>query len=275
MDNEQIRQVEQTVRFQHPEKLLTTVAPLDETLIATILSLEVATYRETKHQLDEQVRGAAGELLTDPAFAASVDRLPFRPGTVVVGVGDSNTDDLLSWLEILRCLLELRRPQDRIHVLNAAVAAQTTSMALTRLSGVVARRPAWIICALGSADALRVGPQPTKTLVSPEETARNVAEMRHMAMIQTEAHWVWMTPPTVDERITVKYPPFQQAQLMLRNTDIMTVGDILRSQPEPVVDVQAIFGHPAAEEFVGPHGPTPSLTGQQTIAKALVERLAS
>jgi len=35
MDNEQIRQVEQTVRFQHPEKLLTTVPPLDETLIAT------------------------------------------------------------------------------------------------------------------------------------------------------------------------------------------------------------------------------------------------
>jgi len=60
MDNEQIRQVEQTVRFQHPEKLLTTVAPLDEPVIATILSLEVATYRETKHQLEEQVREAAG-----------------------------------------------------------------------------------------------------------------------------------------------------------------------------------------------------------------------
>lgn len=275
MDNVQIQQVEQTVRFQHPEKLLTTVPPLDEPVIASILGLDVATYRQTKHQLEEQVRAAAGELLTDPAVADSIDRLPFRPGTTVVGVGDSNTDDLLSWLEMLRCLLELRRPQDRIRVLNAAVAAQTTSMALTRLSGVVRLRPAWIICALGSADALRVGPQPAKTLVSPAETARNVAEMRHMALLQTQAHWVWMTPPTVDERITAKYPPFQQAQLMLQNKDIMAVGDILRSQPEPVVDVQAMFGYPAAQEFVGPNGPTPSLTGQQAIAKALVELLAS
>jgi hypothetical protein len=176
----------------------------------------------------EQVRWAARELLTDPAVASSVDRLPFRPGTMVVGIGDSNTDDLLSWLEMLRCLLELRRPQDRIRVLNAAVAARTTSKALTRFSGVVAQKPAWIICALGSADALRVGPQPAKTLVSPEETARNVAEMRHMAMLQTEAQWVWMTPPTVDERIIAKYPPFQQAQLMLQNHDTIAVGDILR-----------------------------------------------
>lgn len=96
MDNVQIQQVEQTVGFQHPEKLLTTVPRLDEPLIATILGLDIATYRETKQQLEEQVRRAAGELLTDPAFAASVDRLPFLPGTMVVGIGDSNTDDLLS-----------------------------------------------------------------------------------------------------------------------------------------------------------------------------------
>ena len=221
------------------------------------------------------MRAAARELLTDPAFADRVDRLPFLPGTTVVGVGEANTDDLLSWLEMLRCLLELRRPQDCIRVLNAGVAAQTTSMALTRFSGIVAQRPAWIICALGSADALRVCPQPAKTLVSPEETARNVAEMRHMALLQTQAQWVWMTPPTVDERIIAKYPPFQQAQLMLQNHDIIAVGDMLRSQPEPVVDVQAMFGQPAAQEFVRPNGPTPSLIGQQAIAKALVERLAS
>jgi hypothetical protein len=100
MDDVQIQQVEQTVRFQHPEKLVIPVPHLDEPVIATILGLDVATYRRTKHQLEEQVRGAAGELLIDPTGASSVDRLLFRPGTMVVGVGDSNTDDLLSWLEI-------------------------------------------------------------------------------------------------------------------------------------------------------------------------------
>ena len=74
MDKVQIQQVEQTVRFQHPEKLLTTVPRLDETLIAPILGLDVATYRQTKHRLEEHVRAAARELLTDPAFAASAAR---------------------------------------------------------------------------------------------------------------------------------------------------------------------------------------------------------
>jgi len=56
-----------------------------------------------------------------------VDRLPFAPGQRIVAVGESTTDDLLSWFEILRRLLDLRRPADRITLTNMAVSGQTTT----------------------------------------------------------------------------------------------------------------------------------------------------
>ena len=40
MDNVQIQQVEQTVRFQHPEKLLTTVPRLDEPVIVSFIRIK-------------------------------------------------------------------------------------------------------------------------------------------------------------------------------------------------------------------------------------------
>lgn len=39
-----------------------------------------------------------------------MDALPFHPGQLVLAVGDSLTGDLQSWAEILRYLLDLRRP---------------------------------------------------------------------------------------------------------------------------------------------------------------------
>jgi acyl-CoA thioesterase I len=64
--------------------------------------------------------------------AGHVDRLPFRAGEIVVGVGDSITDDLQSWLETVRLLLELRRPEGGIRVVNAGLSAHTTAMVLRR-----------------------------------------------------------------------------------------------------------------------------------------------
>jgi hypothetical protein len=85
MDKVQIQQVEQTVRFQHPEKLLTTVPRLDETLIAPILGLDVATegllsavLERTDPRLSKQERLAAlcsALPLVNPALITSWQQL--------------------------------------------------------------------------------------------------------------------------------------------------------------------------------------------------------
>jgi acyl-CoA thioesterase I len=268
--------LESLVQYTHLKKLYGYLPGMDEALMGRLFGLELEDYREVKSRFDANACEAAQELLEDASFAERVDRLPFRSGETVLGVGDSFTDDLQSWLEIVRHLLEERRPRYEIRIINAGLSAHTTAMVLRRfVPNVVALRPDWIICLLGGNDATRIGPEPNKPQVSVEETAKNLEAMRRIAKEQTEADWVWITPPTYDEEKTSSFPPFKQGQSVFRNDDVVAIGDYNREQPETVVDLQAVFGLPAASELQGPDGVHPSLAGQKAIARAFVERLAS
>jgi acyl-CoA thioesterase I len=203
-----------------------------------------------------------------------VDWLPFREGDTVVGVGDSITDDLQSWLEIVRHLILERRPEDGIRVVNAGLSAHTTAMVLRRfIPSVVSLEPDWIVCLLGGNDATRVGSEPNKPQVDIEETAKNLETMRRIAREQTAARWVWMTPPTYNEERASSFAPFKMGQSVFTNRDVVAIGDLVREQEDPVVDIQAIFGLPADPDLQGPDGVHPSLAGQKTIARAFVVRL--
>jgi lysophospholipase L1-like esterase len=266
--------IENWVRYTHLEKLYGYLPGMDEALLARLFGLDPEEYRAVKDRFEEGARDAALELLEDASFAERVDRLPFRAGQTVVGVGDSITDDLQSWLEIVRHLLELRRPEDGICVVNGGLSAHTTAMVLRRfIPGVVSLEPDWILCLLGGNDATRVGPEPNKPQVGIEETAKNLEAMRRIVKEQTEAEWVWITPPTYDEERAASFPPFKMGQSVFTNGDIIAIGDFVRAQEEPVVDIQEVFGIPADPELQGPDGVHPSLAGQKAIAKAFVERL--
>jgi acyl-CoA thioesterase I len=267
--------IENLVQFTHLEKLYGYLPGMDEETVAALFGLDLAAYREIKERFDANARGAARELLEDPPFAGRVDRLPFGAGETVIGVGDSLTDDLQSWLEIVRHLLEERRPQDGIRVVNMGLSAHTTAMVLRRfVPNVVAQEPDWIVCLLGGNDVTRIGPEPDKPQVSLEETAKNLEAMRRVARTQTEARWVWITPPTFDEERAAAYPPFQLGQSRWRNGDVVAIAEFVREQEEPVVDIQAVFGTPADSGLQGPDGVHPSLVGQKAISRAFVERLA-
>jgi acyl-CoA thioesterase I len=179
--------IEAWVQYTHLEKLYGYLPGMDEELLARLFGLDREEYREMRGRFDANARDAALELLEDDSFAGRVDRLPFREGDTVVGVGDSITDDLQSWLEILRHLLQERRPGDRIRVVNRGLSAHTTAMVLRRfVPDVVSLEPDWVICLLGGNDATRVGPEPNKPQIGPEETARNFEAMRSIVREQTD-----------------------------------------------------------------------------------------
>src|SRR5437016_4409590 len=98
-------------QYLHPEKMYPMIG---EAVIAAIYGTPLEIYRQIKEAFAAAACRAAEELLSQSDFAARVDRLPFTSGSTVVGLGDSITDDLQSWLEILRCLVSMRRPQDNI-----------------------------------------------------------------------------------------------------------------------------------------------------------------
>jgi acyl-CoA thioesterase-1 len=265
--------IQNLVQFTHLEKTYGYLPGMGEATVAALFDLDEVTYRQIKDHFDENAREAAQELLENRSLAERVDRLPFRSEETVLGVGDSFTDDLQSWLEIIRHLLWARRPHEEIRVINAGISAQTTSMTLRRFVPLISQQPDWIVCFLGGNDATRIGPEPNKPQVSFEETAKNLEAMRRMAATLTDARWVWITPPTFDEERAAAYPPFRMGQSHWRNEDVLAIADFVRDQEEPVVDLQVIFGTPANPALQGPDGVHPSLAGQKAIARAFVECL--
>ncbi|MDP9864539.1 MULTISPECIES: SGNH/GDSL hydrolase family protein [Streptosporangium] len=265
---------ERLIRFQHPQKVLGYLGRLDDDRVAALFGLDVGSYRQMRQAHDEQARRAALDLLAEPGFAEKVDRLPFQPGRRVVAVGESTTGDLLSWFEILRHLVELRRPADDISLVNMAVTGQTTTQALAALPGLSFQRPDWVLCMLGANDVQRLGSADGPTLVSLTETERNLRALRDLAARRTTARWVWLTPPGVDEERVAAYQPFQQAGITWTNRDIDAVGKILNALPDSTVDIRSVIAGQTAEPSHLDDGVHLSLAGQRALAAALVDALA-
>jgi acyl-CoA thioesterase I len=270
-------EIEESMQYHHPEKTLAELPGGQETrdeLLAPFFGTDVGTYREIKGAFAERARRCARELLQDARFARFVDRLPVEPGSTVVGLGDSITDDSQSWLEILRHLLAERRPEDGIQLVNAGISGDTTSRLLGRFLDVLERNPASIVTLIGTNDVAFVREPSTKSLISPEETGKNLRTLRDLAETLSEARLIWMTPPPVIEaRVADGSSP---SEPVWRNADLAEVARLVREVAgnDPLVDLWKAFGDPAEPELLRPDGMHPSLAGQKAIAAALVERLS-
>jgi acyl-CoA thioesterase I len=265
---------ENWIRFTDLTKLYGYLPGMAEAQPA-IFGIDRDGYADATARFDAAARDTARDLLTDAGFAAGVDALPFRPGHLVLAVGDSVTADLQGWAEILRHLLELRRPGDGVRIVNAGLSAHTTAMVLRRWPATLRARPDWIICCLGGNDVTRVGPEPAKPQVSVAESTANLSELRRIATARTAASWIWMTPVPVHEDRVADFPPFGFGESTWRNTDIVALADEIARFDEPVVDLTDVFGVPASDDLQGPDGVHPSLAGQTMITRALVERLGT
>ena len=268
-------EIEEAMRYHHPEKTLATLPGgheiRDETL-APFFETDVGTYREIRDGFAERARRCARELLEDARFARLVDRLPFEPGATIVGLGDSITDDYQSWFEILRHLLTRRRSDENARLVNAGISGDTTSGLLGRILDVLEEEPDWLIVLIGTNDAAFVRDPPTKSLVSPEETSKNLRALRDLIEARSSARLVWMTPPpAIEARLAGEDP----RQPVWRNAGLAEVARLVRevAGEDPLVDLWKVFGDPAEPDFLLPDGLHPSLAGQKAIAAALVERL--
>jgi lysophospholipase L1-like esterase len=272
------QQFRYVLQFQHKEKVLGQIPGVSDDTIAALWGIDAGTYRRTRDRFAARAARAASDLLADPEFAASVDRLPFQAGETVVGLGDSITDDDQSWLEILRRALAQRRPRDEITILNEGISGDTTAQMISRFLDVVLDEPDWIICFAGTNDARLHGRSPLKTLVSIEETVKNLQMLRHFGATQTSARWVWITPATVIEKQIASDWFLAAFEMRWRNEDLAAiaaaVAEVAKARQEPVVDLQAVFGVPADRKLLLPDGLHPSLKGQKAIARALVATLS-
>jgi len=270
--------VQNWLQYTHLDKLYGYLPGMPQAA-AAIFGLDPAAYAEIIAQFDQRAAGAADRLLGDQRITGWVDALPFTRGQKVLAVGDSTTDDLQSWAVILDHLLSKRRGQDNITIINAGLSAHTSSMMLRRWPATLAVKPDWIMCALGTNDVTRVGPEPTKPTVSTNESIANLRQLRSIASHLTDASWVWLTPTPVMEDRVASYPPFQYGQSTWRNRDITALAEAITAigaaSDEPVIDLTEVFGTTARATLYGPDGVHPTLDGQIATTVALLQRLAS
>lgn len=262
------------LQFIHLEKLFGNFPGASDQNIAPIFGLDAVRYQRIRNGFKENARVAAETLLAEPEFAGLVDRLPFAADSTIVAVGDSVTDDDQSWLEILRHLLKIRRPGNQVRIINAGVSGDSTTHVISRFPELTSLEPDWILFMIGLNDARKHGSAPEKTLVSLDETGKNLSELRRVAIAQTRAELVWMTPPTLIEQKVLEFWLFNAMQTCWTNTDVGAVAQLIKQLPDKVIDVHAAFGMPPGPELLLEDGLHPSLEGQQVIVSALVETLA-
>lgn len=274
MENLTIEQIAYLLQFAHLEKTHGFLPGANDANISAIFGIDVNKYSNIKNQFTENALKAAQDLLTDPAFAKHVDKLPFAAGATVVGLGDSITDDYQSWLEILRHLLKLRRPYDKIKIINAGISGETTAQIVGRFPLILQNNPDWIICLIGTNDSRTNGLDPNKTVVSLSETRQNLAVLHNYVVKNTKAKFVWMTPPPlIPEKIANDWW-LGSFQLAWSNENITAVANAVLKQPDPVIDLQTIFGLPPNPDLLLSDGIHPSLRGQKAIVKALITKIS-
>lgn len=161
------------LRYTHLEKLYGYLPGMADALPG-IFGLTSQEYDTQRTAYSDAARRVAADLVRDdPQVAKLVDAIPIAAGQHILAVGDSITDDLQSWAEILRHLIQLRRPGDGITLINGGLSAHTTAMILRRWTATLtAASPDLIICALGGNDVTRVGPSAHKTRRLPRGVDR-------------------------------------------------------------------------------------------------------
>ena len=98
------------------------------------------------------------------------------------------------------------------------------------------------------------------------------AEQRALFDHLTEMHGT--PPPVIEERIA-RHWLLSAKRVAWRNDDLAAIAERVRAQPDPHVDLAAVFGHPPDPRLLMEDGLHPSLAGQVAIVRAVVARLAA
>lgn len=262
-------QMQWLVKVFQPERAVASLpgaASLTMHARAALLGLDPDYYSAECARLVAGARNAAQELLADPEVGAMVDHLPLRSGARVFALGDSRTSDPQSWAVILHEMLALRRPADNISVVASAVSGDTTTHGLIRIGEVLAGDPDWVLFFIGLNDARTQGPQPAKTIVHHEETARNFAELRARVTKETRARCLWITPVAAIENKVSEHWALARFGVRFRNEDIARVAEAMRGFGDPVADLFQRFDVPSLGKMLMDDGLHFTETGQQRIA---------
>jgi acyl-CoA thioesterase-1 len=266
-------QMQWMVKVFQPERTVGSLpgaASLSERACAALLGLDLDDYSTELARLAAGAKASARMLLAEPDVGAMIDRLPLRKDARLFAVGDSRTSDPQSWAVMLQEVISARRPDDNISVVSSAVSGDTTTHGLVRINDVLAGNPDWVLLFLGMNDARTQGPEPTKTIVHHQETARNLAELRSRITRETRARCLWITPVAVNESKVSTHWALSHFGVRIRNEDIARVATVMRSLGDPVVDLFQRLDASSLQDVLMEDGLHFTEVGQQRVTLEII-----
>jgi acyl-CoA thioesterase-1 len=265
--------IQKQVQIVHPEKVFYYLPNLTDNTLAPLFGLSPEEYRSTKALFTTRVTQAVETLLSEADFKMLAGRLPFRQNDVVLVLGESNTDDYQSWFEILKSIVAKTAPEKNIRMINAAISGQTTTVALRNLTANLQVKPTWVFCMLGMNDALRIGGKNGRTVVSIDETKKNLDFIYTLSRQIHDPQWTWISPYTVDEVRQDENKWFAQLKLKWYNEDLMEIHEHLASKDGIVVDLKERFTNGDQKKLLMEDGVHASLEGHVQIVREMVAKL--
>jgi acyl-CoA thioesterase I len=265
--------IEDMLQLNHPEKTLAIFPGMNEQCAADIYGLTLKKYKKIVNCFKDNAKKAAECLLEDKQLLAQIQKLPFKSGQTIIGLGDSITDDYQSWFEILTNIVHMAISDD-IRFINAGISGDTTSQMITRFIGVVNNKPDWILCMAGTNDAREHGLFPNKLNVSIPETEANCKMLLHFAKTQTSAKWIWLTPSRVIDKVQENHPYMKIVQFIIRSKNLYPIVKFIRKQKEPFVEIWNAFGENIDPKLLLEDGLHPSLEGHKLIVTKVIDRLS-
>ncbi len=217
----------------------------------------------------EEAQTAADELLKDDAILEQIDKLPFKNGDHIIAIGDSMTDDLRGWFEMLKYVVETARPELELTWSNEAVHEDTSVDALKRLNrSVMHNKPNWVFVMLGSYDAMRYHAAPDRTLVSLAEYWENMNSIENAVDQVTKNPIVWISPAPVITELMADNALFEG---VIENLDLSQFRECYQGRKGIVIDPHGKrMGTPPEAWNYLPDGFYPSIAGHLATTKAVL-----
>lgn len=246
----------------------------NEESVAGLLGIEIDELQKLRSMFEQNAKEAALELLKEDDIIDWIDNLPFDKNDVIVGFGDSSTDDLQGWFEIFKNLLNITVPEADFTFINAGITNNTSSEALRRMHrDVLSHEPDWIIIQLGTFDAIRPLFAPERTLLPLSETWENLTTIGDAVKTVTENPAIWITPQPIIPGLLDEMELFD---FDIKEEDLSQIRQILLGKEGYIVDPLAKrMGNPPEAWYYLSDGINPSLSGHVNTVRELIKSLAT
>lgn len=224
----------------------------------------------------------ARSLLEKPGAAEAIQKLKSpRSGAfnTVMPVGDSITTYRYGYAEILRALLDLVAPDQRVQFYNHGRSGYTSTHGLEHtFTQYLAQKPDWVFLKYGANDTKRFGGSSGKLLVSLVEYTANMTQIID-AFMHNGTRLVVLSPTPVVETVVNTSPDFQAVQMTWQNTDIQACAEALKSIADarhiPFIDLVSIFTRQPDPAFYLPDGLHPGPAGHRIIIEHVLNSISA